>query len=337
MNETTRSHALYFTVPRPVRWTVVCAAAALIGCTHAQTLSPQRYPSRVMIGAFVGDKNWQEGYVRHARITRREPDLLLTFTPWAQRGAYPFPEAFCRFAIEHKAVPIITWEPWEPWNRWHPRLADIAAGVYDRQIVDWAGRAARLKRPILVRFAHEMNGDWYPWSVRKDPRQTPADYVAAWRHVHELFRAQAADNLQLVWSPNFEPTRDLRRLYPGDDVVDWVGLDMYNRPEWPRPPAVMMDPVCRFAEHHGKPVILTEVGCAERFADPPPSDEHARWRNKKLWIEALFRAIADRPIIRGMVWFDMRKEADWRIESSPWALTAYRQGLSLLDRSRSWN
>lgn len=106
--------------------------------------------------------------------------------------------------------------------------------------------------PVLVRFAHEMNGAWYPWS------QQPAAYVRTFRAVAAAVRAAPAS--RILWSPNeggaypytggrYEARRgtpDFARLdtnrdgrltqgddayrpyYPGDAHVDWVGLSLYH-------------------------------------------------------------------------------------------------------------
>lgn len=316
---------------RSIPCVAACALAVTAGCSQAHAFSPRGDRDAVRTGAFVGDGDYARGYARHARTTGRPPGLLLNFTPWAQRGTLPFPEDFCLFAIERAVIPIITWEPWEPWSGWYPRLADIAAGAEDERIGQWAARARQLPGTVLLRFAHEMNGDWYPWSVRKDPAQRPEDYVAAWRRIHELFEQQRADNVQFIWCPNFEPVDNIAFYYPGDDVVDWVGLDVYNHPEWPRPPGPLIDPVYRFAVQRDKPVLLTEVGSAEKFEPVRGTGSLDPWRSKSRWIEALFREVAARPDIHGLVWFDVHKESDWRIHSSVSAWTAFRHGLVLLE------
>ena len=76
-----------------------------------------------------------------------------------------------------------------------------------------------------------MNGNWFPWSEGVNGNQ-PGEFVAAWRHVHDIFdRGRAPTNVTWVWCPNVDPDStcsDLASLYPGDDYVDWTGLDGYN-------------------------------------------------------------------------------------------------------------
>ncbi|WP_044155546.1 glycosyl hydrolase, partial [Escherichia coli] len=80
-----------------------------------------------------------------------------------------------------------------------------------------------ISKVLAIRLAWEMNGGWYYYCV---PAQgTMVDFVAAFRHVAQLFKAAGLD---IHWCPNIgygqNATPD---YYPGDDVVDYVGLDVY--------------------------------------------------------------------------------------------------------------
>lgn len=130
------------------------------------------------------------------------------------------------------SVPLITWTPsdWRADADESPYQLDwIAAGALDGYFSGWAQQLASYGRPVLLRWAHEMNGNWYIWGRRDG--NSPAQYIAAWRHLHDLLVAAGATNVQWVWSPAvaedaesaFEP------YYPGDAYVDWVALDGYNQ------------------------------------------------------------------------------------------------------------
>ena len=106
------------------------------------------------------------------------------------------------------AVPMIVWEPWErPLNGYASptqagaSVAAIASGRYNTYIRGWARALAQYRRPVLIKFMHEMNRSWYPWSIGVNGN-TAAGYVRAWRHVHDLFRAAGATNVAWVWSLN---------------------------------------------------------------------------------------------------------------------------------------
>jgi len=86
-------------------------------------------------------------------------------------------------------IPMLTWEPWQPngvVNQPNYSLAKIAGGSFDAYLTRWATQIKSWNRPLWLRFAHEMNGDWYPWSEGLNGN-TAGQYVAAWRHVHDVF------------------------------------------------------------------------------------------------------------------------------------------------------
>ncbi|MGB7588905.1 MAG: metal-dependent hydrolase [Solirubrobacterales bacterium] len=99
------------------------------------------------------------------------------------------------------AVPMIAWEPWS-WSNPDERfpLRAIVKGRYDGYMRSSAQAAAAWGEPIFVRFAHEMNGNWYPWGRGREGN-TPAVYRAGWRHVVAIFRADGATNVKWVWTP----------------------------------------------------------------------------------------------------------------------------------------
>jgi len=305
--------------------------ALTTGCSNPLQAAGEDPARPFRLGVFLGDTNLPRQYDDFVSAVGRRPAILATFVPWTAAGGEPFPANFCRFARDRGATPLITWEPWDPSTHWHPLLADIAAGREDDRIRRWASDARKWHSPVLLRFAHEMNGDWYPWSERREPAQTAAHYVAAWRRVRAVFREARAHNVGFVWAPNCEPADRIERLYPGPADVDWIGVDVYNHPEWPKDPAGMIEPLLNFAEQHRKPILLTEVGCAEHYLPERPTMDAATWANKTRWINRLFEVMARRPSIRGIVWFNVNKESDWRVTASPESLAAFRHGLLRLD------
>ena len=205
------------------------------------------------------------------------------------------------------------------------RLARIVDGGWDEQLGRWAAAVAGARSPVMVRFAHEMNGTWYPWSEQVNGNR-PGEYVAAWRHVVDLFRREGAADALWVWSPNVvEPgTAPLEGLWPGRGYVDVVGLDGYNwggaRPDtsW-RSPARLFDATLAQvrALAPGVPVVITETACAEQGGD------------KAAWVRDLFAWVRAHDVA-AVVWFAYDKEADWRPDSSPRSAQAFREGAATL-------
>lgn len=207
------------------------------------------------------------------------------------------------------AVPMITWEPWaKPRNRVHApeqgrvRLQLIASGRYDEYVRSWARAAAAYRGPLLIRFMHEMNGWWYPWSIRSN-RNSPAAYVAAWRHVHDIFTAEGATNVSWVWAINSfagleNDDRRLARYYPGDEYVDWVSMtgfnwgDSNNWNAWRSLDDIFLASY-RALSRFGKPVMISEFGTVNVGGDAAA------------WIErSLLRLGTHYPLVKAVIWFD---------------------------------
>lgn len=91
----------------------------------------------------------------------------------------------------------------------------------DAYLNQLADDMARSKAKIFLRFASEMNGTWSIYN------RNPAEYRRAFRLVYEVMHRRAP-NVALVWCPYCTPTSNITQFYPGDDAVDWVGVNMYN-------------------------------------------------------------------------------------------------------------
>jgi beta-mannanase len=208
---------------------------------------------------------------------------------------------------------MLTWVPGHGLDR-------VVRGDHDAHIRDYARAISGLGHPILFRLAQEMNLHAMEWFG-------PADrFVAAWVRVRALFDEMGAGNAIWVWCPyvHDRSTARFEPYYPGDDVVDVVALDGYNWgrrhwwQRWPSFDAVFGDSYAALRRRApDKPIILAELGCAETGGD------------KAAWMrEALLRAIPDRyAAIEAVIWFDHHRpdHPDWRIDSSPAALAAWRE------------
>lgn len=210
-------------------------------------------------------------------------------------------------------IPMITWEPWEPngvANQTAYKLSNINAGKFDTIIKNWATSIKALGFPIYLRFAHEMNGDWYPWGNTNGNKA--GEYIAAWSHVRNIFDAAGVTNVVWVWSPNVD--FPITPYYPGDSSVDWIAVDGYNW-DTSTPEQVFgktFDQVRALAP--AKPVMIGETGCPE-------------YSGKPAWIKSFFAMLKARNI-KGFVWFNYNKEQNWRTDSSTAALAAFKTGVN---------
>lgn len=169
-------------------------------------------------------------------IPEEKPSLTMFYQDWGERQE--FDTVFINNIRKQNVVPVITWEPWDirrvktQNDLLQPDYAPkrITAGYYDKYIRSFAREAAAYKKPFFLRFAHEMNGNWYPWGVQKN--NTAKDYIAMWRHVHDIFVQEGATNTIWVWSPNntdaYGSSDSLLSYYPGSKYVDWVAFSGFN-------------------------------------------------------------------------------------------------------------
>jgi hypothetical protein len=276
-------------------------------------LPKPRGPRRaIAVGAYIPGAPQSARPIRtYARRTGRAPAIVLYYRNWDAHQT--FDEPSLRRVARNGAVPLVTWEP-----RYQP-LTEIAAGDHDGYLVESARDARRWGRPIYVRFAHEMNGDWYPWGTSGNSER---DYVRAWRHVVRVFRREGATNVRWVWTPNAdsEGLERIRALYPGDRFVDWVGLSGFSWGgpwEWESAIEIFRRSYRTVTRLTRKPFMIAETAAGEDGGD------------KAAWIRSAFACeLPAMPRVRAVVWFNGRKNwAHWDVDSSRAALRAFRSSV----------
>jgi hypothetical protein len=250
------------------------------------------------------------------------PTLLQFFVKWTDEFR---PEAVDA-AYSNGGMPIVSWEPWTGSNQGVDQpayaLKRITAGAYDDYLTRFATAVRDHRWPIGLRFAHEMNGNWYPWSERRSGNK-PGEYVKAWQHVHDVFDRVGATNVIWIWSPNIirpVPKVSLKALYPGDKYVDWIGMVGYSTSE--RTATQLFGPtVKKLRAFTKRPLLITETGVGPGNFKLP-------------WIRDLFVWLAARTDVVGFIWFEFSREqggtGDWRFTSEPNATAAFRAGLARL-------
>ncbi len=228
-------------------------------------------------------------------------------------------------------LPLISWEPWDyrtapmgtPRQGDQPAysLSTIIDGRYDRYIRSWAEGAKSLGYPIALRFAHEMNGNWYPWAAFTNGN-TPGQYVQAWRHVHDIFTQAGATNVIWVWSPNiiWNTFTNLGSLYPGNSYVDWIGLSGYygtpGMQDYKSFDQTFAQTITDLRTFTSKPLVITETGATNVSGEMAP------------WVRQMFQELPAHTDIIGVIWFEAFNVIDWRVADDPAAARAFAAGLT---------
>jgi Glycosyl hydrolase family 26 len=246
--------------------------------------------------------------------------LVMWYADW-QHNKRPLTSQLNAIA-RRGSTPEITWEPWDASKGLYTsqpryRLNNIIAGKFDSYIWGWARALAAWKHPVLLRFAQEMDGNWFPWDDYANGNH-PGQFVQAWRHVHRIFERAGATNVKWVWSPAFARSA---AQFPGAAYVNVLATTCQNggRPLFARGWQ-------SFAQGCGKaigrlhgfepdlPIQLAETATAEKGG------------SKARWIRDMWAYVAARPYVTSMIWFNLVKETNWRIDSSPSAERAFAAG-----------
>ena len=121
------------------------------------------------------------------------------------------------------------------WDMGNAPYATGRLGEHDGYLERIGRLAAAYPYELYVRPWPEMNGDWQPFQPTADGERraggTPAEFIAAWRHVVQTVRDAGGTNLRWVFNPTsdvYPETTDVRTIWPGSVVVDVLGLDGYN-------------------------------------------------------------------------------------------------------------
>ncbi len=170
-------------------------------------------------------------------------------------------------------------------------IPGIIAGKYDFYLRMLAQQIHAFGKPVWLTFDHEMNGNWYPWGKGW---VTPAQYVAAWRHVVRVIRP-VAPNALWIWAPHAVLTGaswggPVRDWYPGDDYCTAVGLDGYDT--WLKDSfaTVFQPTVNAVRQFTRKPVLIAETGIATSLP-------------RSYLLRDLFRGVRENHLA-AVIWFD---------------------------------
>ena len=263
-------------------------------------LSPILEPkSGALLGQYYGAGSIAQAGVKLGRIL----PVHLTYYAWDA----DWNGSVTKADLVAGRIPLVNWEPHKI------DFTKIIDGSLDATIVARAKGAKALGQKFFLDFAAEMNGD-EAWGGNN-----PALYVAAYRHIHDLFVASGATNVVWAWCPNATDTpggnRTTMDYYPGDSYVDWTGVDGYNwgttNGGWQTFQQVFKD-IYPLLAAKKKPIIIGEMSSAEAGGD------------KAKWIDGMIPTLRTSfPLIKCVIWFDINKEADWRISSSPVAEASF--------------
>lgn len=253
------------------------------------------------IGAFIADRPTKKAIQQFQADFGKKPYLVMVFVDWENF----VDNEVVNDVYSMESVLLVTWEPWYAIKREGINYDTILSGSMDSYIKNFAGELKLINKPVFLRFAHEMNGNWYPWSASKIGARK---YIAVYRYIRNIFDELNADNVKWIFSINWEDIpkeNSYMKCYPGNDYIDFIGIDGYNwgnSKSWSRWISFknIFNKRCKeAAAYFKKPIIISEFGSTSSGGD------------KARWIREAMAEIKNMKEIKGFVLFNVNKETDW--------------------------
>ena len=278
----------------------------------------------IAIGIADPDANGLTALDNHIGLVGQTPRLWALWSDWGSRGGLKdcVPgQGDCAFptdrviALQQRGItPVVWWQPTNPANPLqglYERYKRTLNGFHDAYITEWA-RAAKAAgeatgKPIILRYAHEATGYWFPWSVGRFDN-TKENYKAAWRYVWKIFKREGAlPYVRFMWSTVFP----YKWAYPGDKYVKFVGITVLNfgaDRSWRTPGPLIDKRVVASAKFTKRPIIIAELATAYLGGD------------KAKWLKQAYKGSYEKhPSIWGIMYLDTDEpnvtaaQPDWRL------------------------
>jgi hypothetical protein len=277
------------------------AAKALPGAVAGATADP----GKPYIGVFEPGATASYTAVRNfASETGQPARISLYYSGWND----PFQVNMAAWAYQNGGMPFVQMLPYGR------SLTSLANGQYDAYLRSFASAVHGYQHAVLIGFAPEMNGNWYGWG---NGHTEPSVYVAAWRHVVNVFRAEHADNVIWVWTVNSINASGalLRQWWPGASYVTWIGIDGYYYQPSDTFNSVFGTTIQEISSFTSKRVLISETAIGPNSA-------------KVSQMNGLFEGI-ERYHLLGLVWFDQAQHdppyhQDWRLADDRALQTVFR-------------
>jgi hypothetical protein len=261
-----------------------------------------------------------------------------------------FPGESVKNIYKSGVIPSIRILPWSDYDKYDKKysLRKIVNGDFDEKLEKWAKDLEATGIPVMIDFAAEPNGDWFPWSgIHNGAEKTsgygdknsydgPEIYRDAYKHVIKLFRKAGVTKATWVFHVNAIGSsgaewNQIKNYYPGDEYIDWIGVSAYGPQRWGESYTRFVDIMQAgynelAALTPNKPIAILEFGVADYLPDV----------NKALWIQSALYTVQQPEFsrINAVGWW----HSTWwngdgtmsaiQIDSSPESLRFYKEAIA---------
>lgn len=289
-----------------------------------ETPAPYTWPAQSLTwGVFTGSN--PSDIAEFERRVSKNPDYLAYFVHWANNNG-KLPAWLSDVAKDKDRTLVLFWEASDYLigGTDQPAYAyqTILRGDHDAYIKSFARQLKNYGGPIILIPFSELNGNWTPWSGTRNGN-TPAEAVTAYRYIHDFFthipNVKFGLALNALSEPN-TPANALSMYYPGDEYVDYVGIDGFNMIN-PDDPSLSFEELYgsglkTIAQYH-KPMFIFSMGTAEDAG-------------KAAWLRDTFSKIASYPGLVGFIYFNQNKERNWLLWSDKNSLRVFEEFVASL-------
>jgi hypothetical protein len=218
------------------------------------------------------------------------------------------PTATLNSIDQNGSIPLIDWGCTD--------VTAIASGSEDTTINSFAQGLKTYNKPIFLRWYWEFN-------EMSSSGKTPAGsgcngynngpgYIAAWQHIFNVFKKDGVSNVTFVWCPGYSGG-NLSTYYPGDNYVDWIGIDRYERTSGGKPLLSFKDMFSSYYSEwstHNKPIMIAETAAMG-----------SAYQNQ--YLSSMKTQASQLPDIKAIVYFDSAGPAgDWSLQGD--GITAFK-------------
>jgi beta-mannanase len=290
---------------------VIGASLAVLSTTASATIQTAPAGPGVLFGAYANPTNVWNAPDRRTAVTSFESalgrplDISHVYDGWNQS----MPDWETQWNDASGRTTLISWS--------HSPVSPVVSGSQDAYISSVADGLKALSHPVMLEYFWEMDLHRYDKAT-----VSPANFIAAWQHIHDIFVARGATNVEFVWCPSAYGyvNGTAQKYYPGASYVDWICADGYNwgsvKPQKSLTFGDIFKGMYAFGAPTGKPLMVGEVGTAE--ATPG---------GRAAWFTDLVATLPTMPAIKAVVYFDSldtKNNWDWRVTQSSPSWNAFR-------------
>ncbi|MBP9710701.1 MAG: hypothetical protein KBD50_00325 [Candidatus Pacebacteria bacterium] len=281
--------------------------------------STGKMPAGVKWGAYTG---WHaSSMTEFEALTKKKPEMEMVFVHWGNETT--FPSYYAGRIRDQGRTMVLFWEASDfkrdAFSQPEYSYDSVLAGKLDSYFKTFAEGAKAYGGPVILIPYSEFNGNWYPWGITIGTN-TAEKHKAAYRYIHNFFKD--VPNVKFGWAPNAgsvpnTPANQFELAYPGDDVVDYVGIDAFNfgGGTEERSPSQLLDGPLAKLKTYKKPIYLFSMATAAGTG-------------KAAWIKDFLTVqLYKYPEVKGWLWFNQNKERDWRVNSDAASLSTFVSAL----------